>query len=262
MLDKLSYLNAFHSDSGTIAALARLDPATPLPSCPDWDVARLLGHLGAIYISITKNIRVGAGKDVVNNLEDLELSPEFERWFEQGRTSDALPPTVVEWFAGCSSDLEATLRSAKPGDLTWTWHPPDQTVGFWMRRMAQETAVHRWDVQLAHDRPEAIGVDLAADGVNEALTVYQPRWCRTKSELPGNGETYHVHQIDGPGEWTVRFEGNGMAVARDHTAAHVTIRGEAADLLLFFWHRIPADRLEVMGDRTLVDRYFELVPPD
>jgi hypothetical protein len=35
-----------------------------------------------------------------------------------------------------------------------------------------------------------------------------------------------------------------------------------SDLLLFLWHRIPADRLEVFGDAALLERFFELVPPD
>jgi hypothetical protein len=32
--------------------------------------------------------------------------------------------------------------------------------------------------------------------------------------------------------------------------------------LLFLWHRIPSDGLEIHGDQGLVARYFELAPPD
>ena len=35
-----------------------------------------------------------------------------------------------------------------PAAPSWTWWPDDQTAGFWLRRMAQETAVHRVDVEL------------------------------------------------------------------------------------------------------------------
>jgi uncharacterized protein (TIGR03083 family) len=225
-------------------------------------MASLLGHLGAVYTSIAKNIRVGKGADVVNELEDLELPPDIHRWFEQGRTAESAPPSTVDWFEASASSLEEALRASDPADRTWTWLPSDQSVGFWMRRMAHETTVHRWDAQLAVGEPEPIPATLAADGVDEALTVYQPRWCRPESSRPGSGESVHFHQTDGDGEWVVRFEGEGMEVSREHARADVAVRGPASDLLLFLWHRIPASRLDVQGDAAMLERYFELVPPD
>jgi uncharacterized protein (TIGR03083 family) len=261
-VNKSVYLDSLHSDTTALAAAARLGVGTALPCCPGWTVARLLGHLGAIYISITKNIREGKGEDVVHEREDLGLDPEFERWFEADRTAESAPPTVVEWFERVAEGLETTLREGEPGDRTWTWWAPDQTVGFWMRRMAQETAVHRWDVQQAFGREQPIDSELARDGIDEALEIYQPQWCRPKSTLRGSGESYHFHRTDGEGEWLVRFENGDMKVSHEHAKADVAIRGPASDLLLFLWHRIPADRLEVLGDASLIDRYFELVPPD
>lgn len=41
----------------------------------------------------------------------------------------------------------------------------------------------------------------------------------------------------------------------------VELAGTASDLMLFLWHRIPADQLdEVKGDRGVLNRYFTLVP--
>jgi hypothetical protein len=128
--------------------------------------------------------------------------------------------------------------------------------------MAHETAVHRWDAQLANGAAEPIEAELARDGIDEALDVYQPRWCRPKSTIAGNGESYHFHRTDGEGEWLVEFEGEGMRVSRKHARADVAVRGTASDLVLFLWQRIPGRRLEVLGDAALLDRYFELVPPD
>jgi uncharacterized protein (TIGR03083 family) len=237
-------------------------------------VAHLLGHLGEIYISIAKNIRFGQGEDIVQELEDLELSPELEAWFRHDQALEALPATVIEWYEQSATELAAVFEAVEPDEPTWTWWPPDQTVGFWMRRMAHETAVHRWDAQLAHNlnriirRPddpvhaEPIARELAQDGIDEALTVYQPQWCRPQSQVPGRGEAFRFQQADGPAAWVVRFEGQGMEASPELSAADVTIRGDASALLLFLWHRIPADELEILGDRSLVDRYFELVPPD
>jgi hypothetical protein len=33
----------------------------------------------------------------------------------------------------------------KPEDPAGSWYTPDQTVGFWIRRMAHETVIHRID---------------------------------------------------------------------------------------------------------------------
>lgn len=60
----------------------------------------------------------------------------------------------------------------------------------------------------------------------------------------------------------MRFEGAGMEVRREDGRSDVTIWGSASDLLLFLWHRIPASRLEIVGDRSMVERYFEFVPHD
>jgi hypothetical protein len=50
---------------------------------------------------------------------------------------------------------------------------PDQTVGFWIRRMAQETVVHRVDAELAAEvAPGAIPDDIALDGIDEFLIAF------------------------------------------------------------------------------------------
>jgi hypothetical protein len=58
----------------------------------------------------------------------------------------------------------------------------------------------------------------------------------------------------------VRFAPDGPLFTREHARGDVALRGSASDLLLFLWQRIPAERLEVFGDATLIPRYFELAP--
>ena len=52
----------------------------------------------------------------------------------------------------------------------------------------------------------------------------------------------------------MRFVGDSAVITREHAKGDVAVRGGASDLLLFLWHRIPADRLEVFGDPALLDR--------
>ncbi len=50
----------------------------------------------------------------------------------------------------------------------WTWSP-QQDVAFVIRRVTQETAVHRVDAERAAGRDHRIDPELAADGVDEFL---------------------------------------------------------------------------------------------
>jgi uncharacterized protein (TIGR03083 family) len=261
-MDKARYVDSFRTASQAIATAARRDRLAPLPSCPGWTSTTLLGHLATVYISVAKYMRDGTGVDIVNEVADLDLDPAFVAWYGAGRPDEHAPPDVIEWFEGTATRLAMSFADTDPAARCWTWFEADQTAGFWLRRMVHETAIHAWDAHLAYGTSYPIDSEIAADGVDEALTVYQAIVCRAQSTTEGTGETYHFHRMDGPGEWLVRFEGANMSVSREHTTADVAIRGNASDLMLFLWNRIPSDRLEIYGDQGLVTRYFDLVPPD
>jgi hypothetical protein len=61
------------------------------------------------------------------------------------------------------------LRTRDPKTAVWTWYEPEQTVGFWVRRMMQETVVHRADVESAIGPPsrfdDAVGTSGDAGGL-------------------------------------------------------------------------------------------------
>lgn len=269
MLDKSTYLRAIHREAGALAEAARGNLDAPVPSCPGWTVSTLVTHLTGIYAHRVKIVGSRATANTVRSYDDLDLPPEYKSLFDAEFDTDAAdnqpvaPPGLLALFERTTAALERTLDAADPGVRVWTWWPPDQTAGFWMRRMAQETAVHRWDVQQARGRVEPIEPELARDGIDEVFDIMAPT-SRQRGEnvRQGAGESYHFHRADGPGEWLLRFVGNDMAVTHEHAKADVAVRGTASDLLLFLWGRIPASQLEVFGDAALLDRYVELVPSD
>jgi uncharacterized protein (TIGR03083 family) len=269
MLDKSTYLEAIHREAGALAEAARGNLDAPVPSCPGWTVGVLVTHLTGIYAHRIKIVGSRATENTVRSYEDLDLPPEYKSLFDAEFDTDAAgqqppaPPELVALFEQTAATLERTLEAATPGARAWTWWPPDQTAGFWMRRMAQETAVHRWDTQLARGHTEPIEPELARDGIDEVFDIMAPASRqRGGSFRQGAGESYHFHRTDGPGEWLLRFAGDDMVVTHEHAKADVAVRGTASDLLLFLWGRIPASQLEVFGDAALLDRYVELVPPD
>lgn len=268
MLDTVTYREAFDREATALAAAAGLGLDAPVPSCPGWTVATLLGHLaGGVYGSRVVALRSLPADYRIERYEDLGLPIAFKDWLwaviEEQTPSGPPPPGLLELFSATAAELGSLLYAADPATPVRTWWPSDQTVGFLQRRMALETAIHRWDAQLAHGRPDPVEPELAADGIDEILDIHIPaRRGWTDSARQGAGEIYHFHRTDGPGEWVIRFAPDGPVVSREHLKGDVAVRGGASDLFLFLWHRIAADRLETFGDPALLDRYFELTPPD
>lgn len=263
------YLDHIQRDGDDFLSAARRGGTPPLPAvpcCPGWTMLDLLLHLGRVHRLITYRVRARmrdfegltrADRDTV-----AALDPRSLEWIESGAPPDvAIPPELYTWYETGLSDLLGALHDVSPDEPIGTWFPANQTARFWQRRMAHETAVHRWDAQSAIGEPQPIARDLARDGVDEIFDVMVPLRGEEGGH-PGSGESYHFHATDGDGEWLVRFEGSEARVTRAHGKAAVAVRGTASDLLLFLWGRIPADDLDVLGDRTLLERYFELVPAE
>lgn len=223
---------------GAAARRAGIDAA--VPSCPEWAVADLVGHVGRLhrYVAATVASRDDDGVD---------------HWLA------AEPPPLevrLDWFDGGVDLVADALVSAGPDAEVRSW-TDDHTSGFWARRQANETAVHRWDAQTALGSVEPIAHELAVDGIDEFFGLL-PFW-RRESGVRGAGESIHLHCTDGEGEWLVRLAADAVIVTREHAKGDVAARGTASDLLLLLYGRLGPSALEVFGDSTLLDRWQELV---
>jgi uncharacterized protein (TIGR03083 family) len=252
------YLDAFARERDALFDAAAGQLTVTVPSCPGWSMAALVAHVGVAYAYVTRTVRAQG----VPAAEDLGLPVDVESWLAAGGETALVPAALLDWARGAGTDLERLLAQTDPSQRAWSWWEPDQTAGFWLRRMTHETAIHRWDAQAAVGRPEPIEAEMARDAVDEMMDVYLPRWCRPKSTMIGNGESYRFERSDGEATWTVRFDGDGMEVDHLRLNADVILRGSSSDLILFLWQRILSDRLEVEGDLAVLGTYFELVPPD
>jgi len=235
------HCDALRREGDALAAAARTAGIDAVvPSCPDWQVADLLAHLGRFHRWIADIVAAG-GTDPADHRADAEPPAPAERlaWFEEGvdRIVDA-------------------LRAAEPASPAWSW-TTDNTAGFWARRQANQTAVHRFDAQLAAGDPQPIERALAVDGIDEFFMLI-PFW-RGASQVAGGGESMHLHATDGDGEWLVRLGADGVVVTREHAKGDVALRAPASDLVLFLYGRRDASAGEVFGDAALLDRWQQLV---
>ena len=231
------------SDRAVSALVA--DPDGTVSWCGDWRVSDVVAHIGGGHLMTAKIIE---GRPTT----DMSVRSEIQ------------PPEPVDeladWVRSSTSALVAQLDATTPEDHCWTWYPDDQTVGFWARRMAHETLVHRWDaergagVEVAPMDPAA-----ASDGIDEMLDVFVGL-TRVLFEAPGAGESAHLHCTDTEGEWLITFPApSERVVTREHAKGDVAFRGSAEALLLFLWGR-DGGAVEVVGDQAVADRWRELIP--
>jgi hypothetical protein len=116
--------------------------------------------------------------------------------------------------------------------------------------MANEVAVHAWDARAAAGKPEPIEAELAADAIDEWLTVMGPM--RPPEGLSG---TLHILCTDAAGDWTVDLasfttEGGGAP-------ADAELRGPASGILLRLLSR--SDEGELTGDPGVFAQWGEKV---
>jgi uncharacterized protein (TIGR03083 family) len=246
-MDYRDYCTALRREGHALTEAARVAGIEAVvPSCPEWDVAELLGHVGRLHRWITA-ILEAEGDDPTDHWSNAEPPPVETRlaWFDEG----------VDVIAN------ALLR-VDPATEAWSW-TDDRTAGFWARRQANETAVHRWDAQSAAGAVAPIEPALAVDGIDEFFGLI-PFW-RGSAALHGAGETIHLHATDrerdgaGDGEWFLRVAEGAVIVTREHAEADVDARGSASDLLLFLYGRVEPSALTVIGDTAVLDRWHEQV---
>jgi uncharacterized protein (TIGR03083 family) len=221
------------------AAAAGLDAS--VEACPGWDVARLLGHVGQVYAFI----------------EQIAPSGSTERpTVEPAELPD--PAHALEWCRERHSSLITVLRALDADAPAWNWAGTGK-AGFFHRRMAHETLIHRWDVETAVGAVTPIDGDLGGDCVDELLHVglqYSTNPNRTFSYPKGS---LHLHRTDGEGEWLARVEGGALIITREHAKGDVAVRGAGGDLALYLWGR-PAQNLDVFGDADLADAWANVGP--
>ncbi|MEU9125778.1 maleylpyruvate isomerase family mycothiol-dependent enzyme [Streptomyces sp. NPDC048506] len=231
------------------------DPATAVPSCPDWTLTELTQHVGALQ------------RWFCTLLAQLVQEPPRSRDVELG-----LPDRVEEYAAWVAAGVPAVagvLRTTDPQAAMWAWGA-DQHARFWARRMLFETLVHRVDAERAVGRESDIDPVLAADGVDEFLVnlPYAGLFAPAVKKLHGNGETIAFQSVDATGgigeEWRVQLEPNGFRLlpgAEADTApseAQAVVRGQAADLLLLLYGRrsYQETAFDVSGEATALDHWF------
>ncbi|MBB3035784.1 maleylpyruvate isomerase family mycothiol-dependent enzyme [Hoyosella altamirensis] len=217
----------------------------PVPTCPGWNLERLVGHLGRVHRWAAAYL--ADGTEAAAGVSSGNRPP---------RGADVLP-----WYKESLEILIDELSRTDPDTPADTFAGPG-TAAFWFRRQAHETAVHRWDAENAVSPGHASGIDatLAADGIEEWLTVFVPRILSAQADGRGSGTSLRLEcsEIDSA-RWTLTLGDDGPSVRRGRGEAQAVLRGRASDLLLAVWRRTPLDSVELTGDRACAAQILDLI---
>jgi uncharacterized protein (TIGR03083 family) len=240
-VDYEEYFPVITAQAGALAAAAReSDLSARVPSCPEWDVGKLLRHTGTAQRWSSGVVRTR--EPLSPRSVDLELPED--------------PLGLPDWLEQSAALLVAVLEGVDPDAECWTW-TPDHHVRFWSRRMAHETAVHCWDGQGATGRAEPFDGALAVDGIAEHLANLPS--VVGSDQLTGTGETLHLHCTDRDGEWLLRLGPEGLEVRPEHAKGDVALKGPASDLFLVVLGRASPAAVEIFGDPAALARWESLL---
>jgi len=213
-----------------LADTAEQDLEVAVPTCPGWSASDLVRHVAQVY-------------------EHKIASTELQR------APDPWPPDwpadrdPVEWFRDAHGRLLAMFRVHEPTDPSPTWWPDDQTVGFWARRMAHETAIHGADAELAFGPATPLDAALAVDGIDEILKIMLAGdW----SEAPSPESIgQRVAVVGGDRTWIITLGRTSIQVAEGFLdGVSATVGGEPSNVDLWLWGRAPEEALEVSGEQS------------
>ncbi len=252
-----NYLTVIEDESERfLSAVLAADPATRVPTCPEWTAGDLLWHLTEVHAFWAGILGSGATTD--EQSEAVEAAKP-----ERPDSTEA----VVRIFREQTAELLAQLRRRKDTEAAWFWLDTAQNVGSTRRMQAHEATMHRLDAEMAAGRPPTpvSSPELAMAGLAHGVEVMWAWW----GTLPGFtftptggavalvgedlGESYLVQ----PGRWRgVGQSGKSYdepgAVAAPGATPSATISGTAEQVYRWLWGRgdLPPT---VSGDQASLD---------
>jgi uncharacterized protein (TIGR03083 family) len=247
-------LHVLGTEAEVLAASARGARAEAvIPGCPGLTLGETARHVGSLY------------RMVWHWLRDGSRPGEWQRDPAEGQD-------LAGYVRSGVAPLLAELSAHRPQDECPTWWPVEANYGFWRRRMAHESTVHRYDVQgAAGMTPDDVPEDVALDGIDEVLTL----WFEHRLSVLGvsgtrdkvvsvraGGMEWLARAGMGPGLTSTRRPGdepradNGQGAAEE---VHAVVSGSAMQVYLWLWGRRPDRAVQFDGSRDAIAQLWALL---
>ncbi|MGY0056470.1 maleylpyruvate isomerase family mycothiol-dependent enzyme [Streptomyces sp. LZ34] len=213
----------------------------PVPTCPEWRLRVLVGHLGQASRWAAGIVRGGSADGIPDPREAV------------------LPQDWRAWLLAGASELVEAVRAVGPGTEVWTVAGPGP-ASFWLRQATHDTSVHAVDAALSAGVEYALEPDLAADAVTQCLELLSsPVTAALKpavASLWGAGSIGLRPSEESIEGWVITRTPTGVSWRRGQGSTDVTVTGAVEDLLLVLMRRLPPQRVAVEGDGRLFDHWL------
>jgi len=242
-VDEKRFLTCLDADYRRLREVVAGALGEAVPSCPGWTGADLADHVAKVYLHKTETIRRG---------EDPKPWPP---------DLGADPLAALDRAYG---ELTAEFAAHDPAEPAVCWYRSPQTVGWWLRRMAQETVIHRVDAELAAGvELLPIPADLGADGIDEVLVCFLAYGTTEYPDLVRDqmadcdGDTVRIDTESD--SWLVALGPDVVTVERGSADADVVLRGSEGAMLRWLWRRAGNNAIEIDGNRAAVGKLHRLM---
>lgn len=240
----MDYLTPLEADFRRLVEVAEGNLDARVPTCPEWSVNDLVDHVGMVYLHKVAAMR-------------------FNRPFEWPPPDLPAGETPLARLHRGYAELLAEFAARDAQSPAYTWHEPDQTVGFWIRRMAQETVIHRIDGELAAgSRSQPVSDVLALDGIDEVLKLFlaygSVKWHDEFAEPLAAAGDGAVAVVSGSRHWLVTWDKNQVVAKDSDEPAAAQLSGAPEAMLRWLWRRAD-DGVAIAGDAALVAQMRQLL---
>jgi uncharacterized protein (TIGR03083 family) len=235
------YLDHLRSDGYRLRAAATQGLDRRIPTCPDWDMAALVAHVGSGHRWFADIVQARATEDPRRFPSAPADTRALLTWYDEG-------------FVG----LIEVLSAIPPDEQIWNWFDNKPAPArFWHRRASLETAVHRWDAQVAIGMADPVDPELAVDGIDEHLAFMSFFFQFKLIHVDGLTGSLHLHATDTEGEWLLNLAPDRIDHSRSHAKAAAALQGPSSDLLLWLVNRRSPDspELRLFGDREIIESW-------
>lgn len=238
----MDFLTRLDADFRRLASVCAGQADAKVPTCPEWTIDDLVRHVAMVYLHKAECMRLNA----------------FPKPWPPDHSAEPALPLLERAYA----DLTAEFAARAPSSPAATWFDPDQTVGFWIRRMAQETVIHRIDAELAAGADSLpIPDDLALDGVDELLKIFlawpSRKWPDEFAEPLAAGPGA-VGVTAGLTRWLVKWNPSGVDAEISDEPSAAAVSGSPEAVLRWLWRRADGG-VRIDGDQAQVEQMRQLL---
>jgi uncharacterized protein (TIGR03083 family) len=243
LVDYARLLDVLDTEGERLAMAATgTDPELVVPHLPGMRLGEVVRHVGSVY------------RMVVSWLRDGDRPTRWQRAPHDDQSA-------TDYLREGLREVYDELAAHDPLDGAPTWWPAHQDYGFWYRRLAHETTVHRADVQITAAGMTVGGIaqDLALDGVDEIMSL----WFTHRLAVLGVTDVApgSVAVQAGAHRWIARVTPTGTSAwrAEPEEQADATVSSDPSGMYLWLWGRRRGAHVRESGAPALVNQLQDLL---